>query len=132
MCIKKKKKKKVNVQKFPQIIRKCNTSGPKHWGVCLYHWRPGWSRYEETTGPIKSISIIIIICLQSLRIVCCYTVAESCVIFLSVTWKISSLCDSKEWSFNFRLRRSHNATVYSQKQTVSMLLFFSPSESFIK
>ena len=29
------------------------------------------------------------------------------------TWKISSLCDSKECSFSLRLRRSHSATVLS-------------------
>ena len=28
------------------------------------------------------------------------------------TWNISSLCDSKEWSFILRLRMSHNATVW--------------------
>lgn len=27
------------------------------------------------------------------------------------TWKISSLCDSNEWSFSLRFRKSHNATV---------------------
>lgn len=29
----------------------CLTSGPRRWDVCLFHWRPGLSRYEETTEP---------------------------------------------------------------------------------
>lgn len=33
----------------------------------------------------------------------------------SITWKISSLCDSKEWSFSLRLRRSQRATVWVTK-----------------
>jgi len=31
-----------------------------------------------------------------------------------LTWKISSLWDSKEWSFNFKFRRSHRATVWEK------------------
>lgn len=36
------------------------------------------------------------------------------------TWKISSLCDSKECSFNLRLRRSHSATVLSADPVARM------------
>lgn len=32
-----------------------------------------------------------------------------------VTWKISSLWDSKEWSFSLRFLRSHNATVWEKQ-----------------
>jgi hypothetical protein len=34
------------------------------------------------------------------------------------TWKISSLCDSNECSFSFRLRKSHRATVLSKNRNV--------------
>ena len=36
-----------------------------------------------------------------------------------LTWKISSLCDSNEWSFSFKFLRSHSATVC--KSHVSIL-----------
>ena len=36
------------------------------------------------------------------------------------TWKISSLCDSKEWSLSLRFLRSHNATVLSADPVARM------------
>lgn len=39
---------------------------------------------------------------------------------LQLTWKISSLCDSKEWSLSFKFRRSQSATVLSAEPEAKM------------
>ena len=41
----------------------------------------------------------------------------------TLTWKISSLCDSNEWSLSLRFRRSHKATVC--KTTEDLILVYS-------
>lgn len=43
---------------------------------------------------------------------------------LPLTWKISSLWDSKEWSFSLRFLRSHNATVWEKNNNFVLNIYF--------
>lgn len=100
-------------------------SGPKHEACGQYHWRLGWSHCEGTTAPIhnnkvgkgssvtKTLLHRYLLNTQDKMAGLILTKKEWTPSTETLTWKISSLWDSKEWSFMVRFLRSHMATVLS-------------------